>query len=324
MTTLHWLFLSSVAGLCEAGLPDPQPLATETINRAGVICTATVAPPAVPLIGEVRLSLSAEGDAPLAVEPIVFPNPPGWRVRAAETPLMTDPAGGRQKWRQDFRLVPDRPGELPLPPPAIRVRSGGRETPIDISWQPLTIRVTTTLPRVDLDEARGITGPEPAPPSAPTIWQDERFWAASIVVIAVVAAILAGRGLRSPPAPESPPAEWAAAELDRLGRLEPRDPAAADALAATLRGYLDRRFHVPATGKNTTELLSLLEWVPSDSAADWRSLLERCDIARFAGLEFSNHEWTNALGIARRLMTETLPVREATDSAAASPTGEKA
>ena len=45
---------------------------------------------------------------------------------------------------------------------SFRIRAGGRETPVEIDWPPLTVQVTTTLPRVDLDEARGVTGPEPA------------------------------------------------------------------------------------------------------------------------------------------------------------------
>jgi hypothetical protein len=231
--------------------------------------------------------------------------------------------GKLQQWRQVFRLSPDRPGDLPLPPPALRVRAGGRETPIDINWQPLTVHVTTTILRADLDEARGVTGPESAPPSTPMLWQDERFWAASIVIIAVITALFAGRKVQ-PPAPVIPPAEWVAAELDRLDRLDASDPRAADALAELLREFLDRVCKVPAIGKNTPEIVGLLHNASPESITAWRSLLERCDLARFTCRGFTPVEWQGALTSCKSLMAETLPVGETTASAAAGSTSEKA
>jgi hypothetical protein len=262
--------------------------------------------------------LTAEGDGPLIVEPVTFPDPPGWRVRTAEPPTLADRPGKRQRWRQTFHLTPHRPGDLPLQPPAVRVRAGGRETPVEIDWRPLTVHVTTTLPRADLDEARGVTGPEPAPPAAIPFWKDERFWAAAIAVVAVTAAVLAGRKRRPPPAPEPPPHEWAAAELDRLARSNPD----ADAVAAVLRDFLGRQFRIPAAGTTTAELLHLLGVTPNIAA--WRALLERCDVARFANFRFTADEWTDILSQSRRVIAESLPVAEPAGSTAVSPTGEKA
>ena len=174
------------------------------------------------------------------------------------------------------------------------------------------------LPRPPpLDDARGVTGPEPAPPMPTPLWRDERAWAVGIVIIAVTTALIVGRRRPVPPAPELPPAEWAAAELDRLAAGSPD----ADALARVLRGYLARRYKIPAAG-TTSETIAWLGGNADGHA--WRSLLERCDAARFSNVGFGAAEWSAAIAEARRLTAGVLPVGEATASAANGATGEMA
>jgi hypothetical protein len=190
----------------------------------------------------------------------------------------------------------------------------------------------------NLDDARGVTGPEPAPPAPVPVWRDERAWAVALAVVAVTAAVLAGRRHRPPPAPEPPPGEWAAAELDRLAQSGPD----ADGLAAVLRGFLARQFHVPAAA-TTAEVIHFLGAtgvspvsspehgrdargtpgpnVAGPNAADWQSLLERCDVARFANVAFTPAEWATAVDQARRVIAESLPVAEPAGSAATGAAG---
>jgi hypothetical protein len=316
-------------GLLLVGLLAADPPADQrslTKERAGIIGTVTVTPAPVALVGEVRLTLTIEGDAPLTVEPVTLPTLPGWRVRGREEPTVDEPAGGRQRWRQSFRLTPDRPGELSLPPPVLRVQAGGRETPVEIAWEPLAVSVTTSLPRVDLDEARGVTGPElvpPPPPSAVRNW----LIAAAVVVCLGVMLVLVGRRLRRPqPVPEPPPVEWALAALTRLEGRDPTDPVAADELADLLRGFLTRRYLPAAAGKTTAELLALLRPCPlaPDALAGWQALLERCDLARFARLGFAPDEWSTALIQVRDLVTASVPVSESAEAAQEVAAGEKA
>ena len=226
--------------------------------RAGVTCKESVSSSFVPLIGEVRLTLSAEGDAPLAVDNVDFKDPPGWQIRETDPAKIAKRPGGREQWQGSWRLTPDKPGDLSLMPPNLHVRAGGRETSVEIAWQPITVRVTTTLPRVDLDEAHGVTGPEPAPQTATPIWLDERFWAVMIAIVAVVTAVLVGRGLRPRLPPEPPVHVWALGELDRIAGLNPADRASADALAELLRGFLFRQYGLAASGKTTAEVVALL------------------------------------------------------------------
>ena len=304
--------------------PAPADAARHMFERAGVVCTETAAPAEVALSGTVRLTLTVESAAPLAVEPVTFADPPGWRVRGTDAPVICDPPGGRQRWQQSFRLAPDRPGELPLPPPAVRVRPGGRETPVAIEWKPLAVRVVTTLPRADLDEARGVTGPEPAP-EPPRSSVAEWVTAAGVVLgLAVIVLVVWRRWHRPQPVPEPPPEVWARAELDRLAGRDPADPAAADALADLLRGFLARRYQLAATGKTTAELLALLRQVPlpPEAVAAWQALLGRCDLARFARLGFAAGEWADALGRVRKLVAESVPVGEPAGAAQAGTVGE--
>src|SRR5262245_10733635 len=199
---------------------DPAPAAERTVERAGVVGRARAAPAEVPLAGAVSLTLEIEGTAPLAVDAPAFTIVSGWRVRGVARPETAALPGGRQRWRQSARLTPDRPGDVPLMPPTIRVRPGGRETAVEITWQPLAVRVTTALPRADVDEARPVTAPEPAPPEEPNPWPGLAL-AALVAAAGVAAGVVAVRRRRARPAPEPLPDVWARAALARLATGPP-------------------------------------------------------------------------------------------------------
>jgi hypothetical protein len=243
----------------------------------------------------VTLSVRVEADGPLAVESYRPGDPTGWRVRSAGEPTTAPLAGGRQRWEQSYRLVPDRPGELPLPLPPVRARAAGRESVVELAFEPLAVRVTTELPRADLDEARGVTGPEPVPPGPPSFLAS--WLAAALGGVAVLGGALWWRARRRhAPPPEPAAADWLAAELKRLEALDPAAADAADALSDTARGYLARRYRVGADGRTTAELVALL---PPEAAGPWRALLERCDLAKFARAGFTAQEWAGALASLR-------------------------
>jgi hypothetical protein len=190
-------------------------------------------------------------------------------------------------------------------------------------------------PRVSLlEQARGVTGPEPAPAGPTPLWRDERTWAVGLVAVAVAAALFIGRRRPAPPEPEPPLAVWAAAQLDRLAGVSPN----ADALARLLRVYLVRRHQLPAAGATTEEVVAGLgaaDVAPVHSSygrdargtrdgGTWRLLLEQCDAARFSKTGMSHDEWSNAIAEAHRLTAETLPVGEVTGSTPNGPMSEKA
>jgi hypothetical protein len=288
-----------------------------TVERLGVTARVRIEPAVVPITDLVTFTLSVEGATPLIVEPVKFGDLPGWRIRSAEDPRTVPVPGVRERWEQAFRLVPDRPGELNLPLPIIRARPGGRESTVELTFEPLGVRVTTALPRVDLDEARDVTGPEAAPPAPPST---VGLWLA-IVGIPTGALLVwwrwrthRGRGGRAEPTI----GEWLGVELGRLATIEPNAAWAADALGEVVRGYLGRRYRVVATGRTTGELVALL---PADAAADWGELLARCDLAKFARAGFTPAEWEKALNRLREVLS-TLPAGEPPPSADATRDGQ--
>jgi len=296
---------------------DSLPRLERTTERLGVTARAGVEPAVVQITGMVTLTLSVEGAAPLTVEPVKLGDLPGWRVRSVSEPNSLAPAQGRERHEQVFRLVPDRAGELALPLPVIRTRPGGRESTVELSIEPLSVRVTTSLPRVDLDEARDVTGPEPAPPAPPSTGG---LWLAAIGIVTVAILvwwrwrIRVGRAAR----PEPSLAEWLDAQLARLAAIDAAAPSAADALGDVVRAFVARRYQVVVTGRTTGELTALL---PAEAVVEWGELLERCDLAKFARAGFTSAEWDKALGRLREARS-TLPPGEPPPSADATAVGQ--
>jgi hypothetical protein len=297
-----------LTALCFAA--DSVPVRERTIERLGVTVRARIEPTVVPITDLVTLSVSVEGAAPLIVEPVKFGDLPGWRIRSTGDPRTEPLPEARERREQVFRLVPDRPGELTLSLPVVRARPGGRESWVELGLEPLSIRVTTALPRVDLDEARIVTGPEAAPPAPPSrvgLWLAAFAAAAGTLVVFWRWRIHRAGGVQ----PEPSLTEWLGSEIARLATIDPVAPSAADSLGDVVRGYLARRYQVVAAGRTTGELVALL---PVDVAAEWEALLERCDLAKFARAGFTAAEWEKALNRLRESLS-TLPAGEPPSSA---------
>lgn len=308
---MAWSLLST---LCLAA--DSVPVRERAVERLGVTARVRAEPAVVPITDLVTLTLSVEGAAPLMVEPLKLGDLPGWRVRSTGDPKTEPVPEARDRWEQVFRLVPDRPGELNLSLPVIRARPGGRESTVELGFEPLSVRVTTSLPRVDLDEARDVTGPEAAPPAPSRVgtWFPAIVAAAGALFVWWRWRVRRGGGAR----PEPTLAEWLGAELGRLATIDATAPSAADALGDVVRGYLARRYQVVAPGRTTGELVALLS---ADAAAEWAALLERCDLAKFARAGFTPAEWEKALNRLRDALS-TLPAGEPPPSADATRVGQ--
>jgi hypothetical protein len=231
----------------------------------------------------VLVTLTVEGLAPLRVE---LPEPllakeaaAAWYVRPRPEPAVVAPLpGGRERWSRAFRLDP-LPGGPPVAFAPLKVTAGTATQPEEVPVNAVEVTVQTALATAKPEDARPVTGIETLPPP-PTDHAGPGVWLVAVPAGLVVVGLLVGLRrwrVRNRPLP---PAGWAATEFDRLEGEA--GVALADRLAAVLRGYVERRYGVPAPRLTTAELAveaGRAGW-PADGL---REVLERCDRAKFAG-----------------------------------------
>jgi hypothetical protein len=271
------------------------------------------------------LTLSVEGDAPIKVEGGALAE----QVQALEKSglwFSCEPAGpethtptgnGRERWEAAVRLSPNPPKEntIELRPQPVEFTQGPDGKRDEVKWQPVKLRITTDVAKLDPKELRDITPPE-NPPPAPPSWT--RWLLIGAGIAAAVAGLVAGGwGLRrrfATPARPPAPHEWAARELDRIdalglpeaGEIERYHTLTSD----VVRAYLERRFSLPASQQTTTEFLETMRRSPQLTPAQQsllRDFLERCDMAKFARAAPTPQESRAVGGMARSFVQETTP-----------------
>ncbi|HET6575888.1 MAG TPA: hypothetical protein VFG68_19960 [Fimbriiglobus sp.] len=272
-----------------------------------MVAAVTAEPRTVRLSESVRVTLSVEGPAPLRVEVpdevLDGESAAAWRSRPAGPATVTDMPGGRQRWVRSYRLDPylyleGKPLHLGFAPARAFVDKDPQ--PKEVVWKPVEVTVTTEVTAAT--EPRPTTGIEELPPAdgaADSLRDRIAVLAAlgvAVVLVGVVGAWLLRRRRRVPP---PSPEEWAIARLDELA---PGDPAFADRLSDVLRTYLERRSGLPATRRTTAELLTAIgsDGLPVELV---RPVLERCDAAKFAGLDPTADECRQLLAAVRSIVT---------------------
>lgn len=281
-------------------------------SGADVTAEVQAEPRAVRLSGSVRVTLSVEGTAPLRVEVpddiLDEGSADAWRARPAGPAAIADLPGGRQRWARTYRLDPYLEGKpLHLGFAPAQAFAGTDPQPKEVVWK--SVGVTVTAEVTGTSEARPATGIEELPPADVADSLQERAAVFAALGVAVVLAGVAGAWLlrKHRQAPPPSPEEWAANHLDELS---PDDPAFADRLSDVLRTFLERRSGLPATRRTTAELLIAAESaagpdvVPVDLV---RPVLERCDAAKFAGLDPTPDERRQLLADARAIITPVAP-----------------
>jgi hypothetical protein len=212
-----------------------------------------------------------------------------------------------------LRVAAFKTGDLQAPPLAIEYKApdgtvGRVETP------PLTLPVLSVLSPREAQEISDLKDPASLPRR---LWP----WIAAAAGAAAAAAWFfwrrrrrrAGR-LSAPLSPPLPPDEWAIQELSRL--------AAANLLAAgrwldyhvilseVVKEYLTRRYGVPTLERTTFEVLAgaRAARLTGSLVADLRSLLEPCDLVKFARHRSERAEAEALLGRARTFVEATRPM----------------
>jgi hypothetical protein len=234
------------------------------------------------LSGDVKLTLSVEGPGPLEVTPTkpLLTKPNLWRVRDDGLPLREVLAGGRERWMQVYRLSPLVPGTPAVALGKLTIRPAG-EQDVVIEWkdQEFTVRVVTNIESPSVDSLRPPTDIEQLPPVPPPDRGASAWLFAIVPVLLIVAAIALVLGRRKPKPPAPRDAAWASHELAATDLT-------ADRCAVILRQYLAYRFGAPAATRTTPELAAGLRAdgrLAAEAVAEWQSLLDECDAARFSG-----------------------------------------
>lgn len=274
------------------------------------------------LSGELLLTISVEGQAPLRVGPSdeevqreqlkALLASGAWRqCRLVGNAENTSLGQDRERWQQTFRLDPQRTGQVDLQPAPLSYAEGPEQQAFEVKWQPIPVRVTTEILNADVSELRDITPIEELPPG--WSWRQPALWLGlAFVVLAPAVALgqfLWRRGRRSTPVP---PDRWALRELERMATLAL--PAVPDAeryhtlLSDVVRRYVELRFGLHAPQQTTAEFLQTLDRAsPLTSAqqALLREFLQHCDLAKFAQAQPSPAECQAAATMARKFVEQT-------------------
>jgi hypothetical protein len=272
------------------------------------------------LSGTMELSLTTHGGLDTEVEDIqALTTSKNWTVR--EELNARSAYSAREGWSKGrtFILEPMNRGELPLQISPLRYRQKGEGEWKTLTWKPITVRVTSTVPNVDLGGMRDITPlmrditpPEEPPPASRTWYQV--FIGAGLALVCV-GLLLGGwqlkRRFTSPAAP-LPPHEWAARELERLQSQALPESGQAERfhtlLSDLVRRYLELRFDLHAPRQTTAEFLDSMRQAPQLTPAQQamlRDFLERCDLAKFARADYSSRECQAAADTARAFVEQT-------------------
>lgn len=268
-------------------------------DLAPPVATLTVDSPTIRLSDTLLVTLRISGPSPLRVESAT-----DWLAAESAAYWKIEPKGaavarqeeGTEHWEQVFRLSPFVPGEA-VPLEFRPVRVSGQEVPIE----PLAIRVETSLTTAQADDARPVTGVEPLPLPPDTSISFGWIFGSGVIALFLAAVVFAlVRRRRVPPKPA--PEEWVRQKLTELrsilGPGTGTPSAFADVLTEAVRGYLIRRFRLPAEPYTTTELLQAGDRVgvwPGEARSVMVGILEACDRMKFAGHQPSTEECRSLL-----------------------------
>ncbi|OWK38230.1 hypothetical protein [Fimbriiglobus ruber] len=262
-------------------------------RAADVKATAVPDRTTVRLSEPVRVRLTIEGDAPLRVD---VPNEvlddtaaALWRVRPLGPVVVTDVAGGKQQWTQEYRADPYVPGDaVRLAFVPFRVLAGTDPEPKMPAWAGMDVRVVTGIKDASLADARPPTGIEELPP-VPPAGASLRDWAVRIVggiAIAIVIGAIGWRIARRHRRKWLTPVQRAIAAFDALADDAVPPAEFADRLSAALRTFVEQDTGTAATKLTTTELAAALGtetvW-PADAVEELKQILDCCDATKFAG-----------------------------------------
>jgi hypothetical protein len=279
---------------CGLALLFIAPVFAEPVERSerlpgadGAVVSAKLDRAALSLSEALTLTLTIEARSPLEMEPIkLLTTSKVWLIAPLGEAEVASLPKQRMRWQQSFRLEPlqaDKAVALPLEP--IRFRSDGQQA--NVTLKPFAVEVTTVVLGPSLGALKENTPPEELPDPGHFDWQLYALGGGGCVLLVILGWLVRRRLRRpAPPVPELPADQWALRELVRLDAVQRFHALLAD----VLRTYLDRRFGLHSSEQTTREFLSTLKQsstLPEDQQDQLRSVLERCDLAKFARIDYS-------------------------------------
>jgi len=162
------------------------------------------------------------------------------------------------------------------------------------------------------DQLRDITGIEEQPHAPARAWWPFILGITGVLVMSLF--LVTWRYYRqNANQAEMAPGSWALAEL---GRIEAQIPSANRselerypvALSEVIRVYLEKRFQLRAPMQTTPEFLDDIRdstLLPSSHRELLKDFLERCDLGKFAQVQFTKEECQSLAQAARKLVEQT-------------------
>lgn len=290
---LTWFMLLLTPAVSSAQAPD-------------ISVSATADKKTIELSQPLTVTLAVEGPAPLRVElpkQLLVPETErDWKIQPTGAAIVTQLMGSRERWVQRFRLDPFNFGKS-MAVVFMPLQVNGREVAAT------GIEVTVDDPKLGLEpeESMAVTGIEHLPPPIPSETSARWWWL--FLIVPLIAAVLVFWRFRRPPR-ALPPREWADAAFAKLERDASGGLALVTAIAAIVRGFIERHFGIPAPKLTSEELLAAAEqagW-PVEQTDPLRRLLEECDRAKFAGDVPDEDECLRLLACGREWVDLVCPV----------------
>ena len=231
------------------------------------------------------LTLSVTGPSPLRVEPgdgLLTPESfAAWHVRPVGEAQVSPSADGRETWSREYRLDPFSIGEVSVGLAAVEVTARESAEVARLEFRPLTVAVSSEVKELSLDQLRPATDIERLPP----VTQEDGVgwpWVAASAAVALLLGALLWRLRRSRVTPVISAEEWAVREMRKL---ETGDGFTAEELADLWRGFIRRRWGVPAerlTTGEATHRLKKIDGIAEDVVSEIGGILSACDLGKFS------------------------------------------
>ena len=207
-----------------------------------ILVSATADKKTIELSQSLTVTLTIEGPAPLRVELpkqlLVPESERDWKIQMTGPATVMPLAGTRERWIQVYRLDPFDVGKS-MSVVFAPLRVNGR----DVAGA--GFEVTVQDPQIELKAGNSmpVTGIEHLPPDNPT--GSSGFWWWFILLVPLVVVALIAWRFRRPSRP-LPPREWAELAFVKLEREDVGGAELVTAVAAIVRGFIERKFGIPA------------------------------------------------------------------------------